>query len=236
MKFHGSPEELKKKIEASGVPGQWPVVSEERIQFRSQRGTVLNWWKSTGTISFQGPETDRQALEAVLNKDAPMAVSSDSQKNKIFIVHGHDATAREQLELILHKLGLDPFILMNTSGDGLTIIEALESQIGKKPSAEFGIVLMTPDDVGYAKRDGEKEAKPRARQNVILEMGMLMSSLTRERVAILVKGFIEVPSDAHGVIYLHFNDHVKEVVPKLADRLRKAGMPITPEQIANASC
>src|SRR6476660_8792065 len=44
-----------------------------------------------------------------------------------------------------------------------------------------------------ARAEGEAQAKPRARQNVILEMGMLLASLTRERVAILQKGFMEHP-------------------------------------------
>jgi predicted nucleotide-binding protein len=96
-------------------------------------------------------------------------------------------------------------------------------------------VLLTPDDVGYAKKDGDKEAKPRARQNVIMEMGMLLSSLTRERVAILQKGFVEHPSDVNGIIYIPFNDHVKEAVPKLASRLQAAGLTISAEKIAHAS-
>jgi predicted nucleotide-binding protein len=99
----------------------------------------------------------------------------------VFVVHGHDPGAREQLELVLHKLGLQPFVLQNTDGGGLTIIESLERMIGKNATSSFGIVLLTPDDMGYAKQDGEAEAKPRARQNVILEMGMLLASLTRER-------------------------------------------------------
>ena len=116
-------------------------------------------------------------------------------------MHGHDATSREQLELVLHKLGLQPFVLQNTDGGGLTIIESLEKMIGKNAASSFGIVLMTPDDVGYSKKDGDAESKPRARQNVIMEMGMLLSSLTRSRVAILQKGFVEHPSDTSDIIY-----------------------------------
>lgn len=156
------------------------------------------------------------------------------QRASIFVVHGHDETAREQLELILHRLGLDPFVLQNTAGMGMTIIEALEQQIGHSPEAEFGIVLMTPDDVGYAKKAGPEAAQPRSRQNVVMEMGMLLASLTRKRVAILVKGHLEQPSDAQGIIYFHFNEHVKEVVPKLVERLRQARFTITPEQISKA--
>src|SRR6202007_1125305 len=37
------------------------------------------------------------------------------------------------------RLGLDPFVLQNTGGGGLTIIEALEQEIGPSPgSARFG--------------------------------------------------------------------------------------------------
>jgi len=42
--------------------------------------------------------------------------------------------------------------------------------------------------MGYAKKDGPEKAEPRARQNVILETGMLLSSLTRARMAIVIKG------------------------------------------------
>jgi predicted nucleotide-binding protein len=153
----------------------------------------------------------------------------------IFVVHGHDHTAKEQLELVLHRLGLEPFVLQDSGCGGKTIIETLEGMIGKEAKSAFGIVLLTPDDMGYSKRDGDKEAKPRARQNVILEMGMLLSSLTRGRVAILQKQFLERPSDLDGVLYIPFNDHVKETVPKLAQRLQESGIPLDVTAIARAS-
>jgi predicted nucleotide-binding protein len=99
---------------------------------------------------------------------------------------------------------------------------------------EFGIVLMTPDDVGYAKAKGSESALPRARQNVVLEMGMLIASLGRERVAILKKGEIEIASDAQGVIYISFDRHVKETVPKLAQRLRGAGFTLDEDRVISA--
>ncbi|MEP2182197.1 nucleotide-binding protein, partial [Roseibium sp.] len=171
------------------------------------------------------------------NQVAPEAPTNpNSASKKVFVVHGHDTVSREQLELVLHKLGLDPFVLANTSGGGLTIIEALETEIGPgSQAARFGIVLMTPDDVGYAKSDGSEKAEPRARQNVVLEMGMLISSLGRGNVAILKKGHLEAPSDANGILYVPYNDHVKEAVPRLADRLRSAGFVLNPENITKAS-
>jgi predicted nucleotide-binding protein len=154
---------------------------------------------------------------------------------KIFVVHGHDQTSREQLELILHKLGLEPFVLANSSGGGLTIIEALEEEIGKEGNSKFGIVLLTPDDLGYSKLEDASKAQPRARQNVVLEMGMLISAVGRRNTVILKKGHLEVPSDANGILYLGYNDHVKETVPRLVDRLKAAGFEIDINKITNAA-
>jgi predicted nucleotide-binding protein len=156
------------------------------------------------------------------------------ERATIFVVHGHDTDAREQLELALRRLGLDPFVLMNSSGGGDTIIEALEKRIGKRYTSDFGIVLFTPDDVGYAKNSPDK-ADARARQNVVLEAGMLVASLTRARVAFIVKGHVEMPSDLHGVIYAHFNTHVREALPKVIARMQEAGISIDAAKIALAT-
>jgi predicted nucleotide-binding protein len=94
---------------------------------------------------------------------------------------------------------------------------------------------LTPDDYGYAKSAGETEKQPRARQNVILEMGMVMAALGRNKMVILKKGALEMPSDAAGILYIEFNDHVREIVPKLAQRLQGAGFNIDPKKIAAAS-
>ena len=160
-----------------------------------------------------------------------------TEGQKIFVVHGHDSNSMEQLELIIHKLGLFPFVLQNTAGGGLTIIEELEKEMGPKTgAAKFGIVLLTPDDMGYAVADGKNSEQPRARQNVVLEMGMLIAAMGRANVAILKKGHIEVPSDAQGILYISFNNHVKETVPKLVDRLTKAGFNLDSSCITAASC
>ena len=48
------------------------------------------------------------------------------------------------------------------------------------------MVLATPDDEGYRK-GRETEKQYRARQNVVLELGLLLATLGRSRVAILLK-------------------------------------------------
>lgn len=51
MKFTGSIEDLKKKLESLG--GNWNEEQANKIVFRNNLG-VLNWFPSTGTLQFQG--------------------------------------------------------------------------------------------------------------------------------------------------------------------------------------
>ena len=247
--FAGPFDELRDMLHRLGYEGEWSDIANGH-QFRARNGAKLNWYPSTGTLQCQGKPSIRARLEEDLEaeirpaattypKTDPSSVSiaeGNGERLRVFVVHGHDVTSREQLELVLHRLELDPFILANSGGDGLTIIEALEAEIGPGPGrCRFGIVLMTLDDVGYAKAAGATAAQPRARQNVVLEMGMLIAAFGRSNVVILKKGHLEVPSDAQGILYLGFNEHVKEIVPKLVDRLRKSGFPVSASAITRAS-
>ena len=253
-KFLGEFGELETRVTALGYAGQWSQDNGKRV-FRSKDGAILNWWPSTGTLQVQGPKTPSIKLKEALSNSLPgiAPVRGDSGSNdadatsdgqspsndptipasgdeskKVFVVYGHDVTACEQLELVLRRLDLDPFVLGNTSGGGLTIIEALEREIvSPSKGNRFGIVLLTPDDMGFRQEDGQK--------NAVMEMGMLIAAFGRPRVAILKKGHVEVPSDASGIIYLHFNNHVREAAPKLCQRLGEAGFELNPDSIAKAS-
>lgn len=234
--FHGTIDELKEAVGACGLAGEWIAnIATNCHSFRGKTGEVLNWWPTKGTLQFQGKNQDafRAALTSSLQGKAPATAVSTAAAAKIFVVHGHDRDARDQLELVLMRLGLTPFILQNSDGESKTIIEALEQNIYRE--AAFGIVLLTPDDFGYSKAAGETEKQPRARQNVILEMGMVMAALGRQKMVIIKKGALEMPSDAGGILYIEFNDHVREIVPKLAQRLQGAGFQIDPRKIAEAS-
>jgi predicted nucleotide-binding protein len=233
---HGTIDELKALVNECNLLGEWSESpTGGNHTFRAKTGEVLNWWPSKGTLQFQGKSQDtfKAAIAAVASKGEIRVTRPAAPATKIFIVHGHDREAREQLELILMKLGLEPFILQNTDSGSRTIVEALEQTIYR--DSALGIVLMTPDDFGYSKSGTEADRKPRARQNVILEMGMVMAALSRERMIILKKGAIEMPSDVAGILYSEFNDHVREVVPKLVQRLQQLGFLIDANRIAAAS-
>ncbi|MCE2578012.1 TIR domain-containing protein [Gluconacetobacter entanii] len=130
-------------------------------------------------------------------QDAP---STSIDLNKIFVVHGRDNGTKETAARFLEQQGLQPVILHEQPSRGMTIPEKLiaNSDVG------FAVVLLTPDDVGKAKTDTEE--MPRARQNVILELGYFVGRLGRDKVCALCKDTIELPSDYVGVAYIEWDD------------------------------
>lgn len=235
-KFNGSLEELKAKLAALDLGGEWESQPNGVFKLRTKDRAGLLWSQTKGTIWFDGPPPAKAALAHkvepfLADGTAPAHAPADGT---IFVVHGRDHDARDQLELVLRRLGLAPFVLQVTGGGGDTLIEALEKMIGKTARSAFGIVLVTPDDLGRLKAEKVEDEKARARQNVIMEMGMLLASLTRKRCAILIKGYVEMPSNMGGVITINFNDHVREAVPKLVQRLQEAGFKLDPTAIGIA--
>jgi predicted nucleotide-binding protein len=62
----------------------------------------------------------------------------------------------------------------------------------------------------------------RARQNVIMEFGYFIGRLGRRKVCCLYKGDIELPSDMHGICYLHFSNSINEVKETIIEELKAA--------------
>lgn len=124
---------------------------------------------------------------------------------KVFIVHGHDHETRDAVEDFVDNWGLTATILDKQSNKGRTIIEKFEDCADE---ASFAIVLLTPDDVGASVND-KAHLKYRARQNVIYECGYFSGSIGRDRVCILYKEGVELPSDIHGVVYVPMDDEGK---------------------------
>ena len=67
--------------------------------------------------------------------------------------------------------------------------------------------------------------RPRARQNVLLELGFFIAKLGREHVCTLAKGDLEIPTDFAGVVWETLDDGGawKTV---LARELKAAGHPV----------
>lgn len=118
---------------------------------------------------------------------------------KVFVVHGHDNQMKEAVARFLERFEFEAIILHEQASGGDTIIEKFE----RNSAVSYAVVLLSPDDLGAAK-DKSSDLQPRARQNVVLELGYFIGKLGRARVCPLVRGPLEVPSDFHGVVYVPF--------------------------------
>ncbi|EGQ9308794.1 nucleotide-binding protein [Vibrio parahaemolyticus] len=121
------------------------------------------------------------------------------KKNKVFIVHGRDNEAKQEIARHIESLGLEAIILHEQASSGMTIIEKIEHYSGE---ADFALVLYTACDKGRGVHENNVQPKLRARQNVVFEHGYLMAKLGRRNVTALVKGDIETPNDISGVVYV----------------------------------
>lgn len=140
---------------------------------------------------------------------------------KVFVVHGRDNEAKESTARFLEKLSLQAVILHEQPSSGRTIIEKFETY---SEDVGFAVVLLTPDDIGGLNAVPHG-LKPRARQNVILELGYFIGRLGRTNVCALHKGGIDLPSDYQGVVYIEMDDHGAWKA-KLAQELVQAKVPI----------
>ena len=112
-----------------------------------------------------------------------------------FIVHGHDNEVKLEVKDLLRSAGVHTIILHEVANLGRTIPEKL---IQESEKAGYAIALLTPDDI----IEGDIV---RARQNVILEIGYFMGKLGKERVTLLLKGNLDIPSDLQGMLYTRYD-------------------------------
>ena len=218
-------DQAREVLEAGGCD----IASESRLpnetgwQLHIEGGAIVNVYDS-GRVLVQGKNKD--AIEKLI-REAPgvgKGVAGRATARNVFVVYGHDRAAREQLESMLRRWRLEPLILDQLPSEGQTVIEKLERV---QNMANFAVVLATPDDEGH--RAGHSDEKSyRARQNVVLELGMMLSVLGRRRVAILLKNQedMERPSDIQGLLYIPFKDRVDEARVQLAQEMHAAGLRI----------
>jgi predicted nucleotide-binding protein len=154
--------------------------------------TLLGQAISTLQDEIADQEQDDGAAPPVAAVAAP-----ELDLSKVFIVHGHDRASKAEVAGFIRKLGFEPIILHERPNKGRALITKFREEAA---GAGFAVVLMTPDDLGKA--ETAVDLKPRARQNVVFELGFFIGKLGPDRVAALIEGDIEIPSDFDGVVYI----------------------------------
>lgn len=146
---------------------------------------------------FQGPPqgVQRAPQQSVTPRAAPTQT--------IFIVHGHDSAGYRYriAKVISDYTNAQATILHDQPNAGRTIIEKFEEHAGR---AAYAIALFTADDRGGPP---STDPRPRARQNVIFELGFFFGRLGRHRTAVLIQPDVERPSDIDGLVYISLDQH-----------------------------
>ena len=191
----------------------------------------LRWYQNAMSFSINSLESIRDQLElydepsemlqAISGNEGVSDTPQSTFGDEVFIVHGHDDEAKETVARFVENFGIEATILHEQANRGQTIPEKFEEHASE---AGFAIILLTPDDVG-ASKDKIKDLKPRARQNVVLELGYFWGRLGRGRVCVLHKGGVELPSDMQGLLYVPMNSPDEWQLP-LAREMKQAGLPI----------
>jgi predicted nucleotide-binding protein len=230
-----------------GIYGQWQLVTKNVLEkaFGTNSPNVTNfegvgrvflytnamdeaWWARhrRETLETQLPrleglaeliETEMQ-LRAGAIADLP-SVEPVAPSHRIFLVHGHNEAALNEVARFLERLRQDVVVLRELPNQGRTIIEKFEEHA----NVGFAVVLLTGDDHGATSSSNELQL--RARQNVIFELGYFIARLGRARVCALYQSGVEWPSDYSGVLY-HELDSRGSWRLELARELKAAGLPV----------
>ncbi len=171
-------------------------------------------------------ETAYEVLEEDTFNELLTAETSASRNfnNDVFIVHGHDDKSKNELDIILKEMGLNPIILHREADLGQTIIEKFE----KHSNVGYAFILLTPDEISYLTsqdnvEDDKRIKEHRARPNVIFEFGYFVGKLGRARVCCLYTGNVTLPSDINGFLYKQFNHSIEEVAYSISKELKASG-------------
>jgi len=175
---------------------------------------------SSPDISESYPETWSTKIAVDESKVGVEDRESDARTpNRVFIVHGQNEIARSAVVSALTEVGLEGIVLHEQPNMGRHLLTKF---IEEAELVTFAIVLMTDDDVGGLQG---ADLAPRARQNVILELGYFLSHLGQQRVCALITPGLDTPSDFDGIVYIRMDDagHWKA---ELLRELGAAWMPL----------
>ena len=183
------------------------------------------WWENRRAENLKTQLSRLEGLmevlrtEAQLTRGEPPTAGLEPSGHRIFLVHGHDDGLLHEVARFCERLRQQVLILREQPDRGRTIIEKFEQYA----DVGFAIIMLTADDSGCAAGSGSP--RPRARQNVVLELGYFLGRLGRSRVCALHKDGVEIPSDYSGILYVAVDQHGAWRL-SLARELKAAGFPV----------
>ncbi|MCL6272288.1 nucleotide-binding protein [Sansalvadorimonas sp. 2012CJ34-2] len=183
------------------IKTKYGTYAERRTYLSEEFAPVCNYLEFGENLAPKPvePKPKFPVQQPITQSPQPVFVTPKPKKDKVFIVHGRDNEAKQEVARFIESVGLIPIILHEQASGGKTIIEKIEHY---SDEAGYAVVLYTACDHGRGIHETKIHPKQRARQNVVFEHGYLMAKLGRENVCALVKGDIETPNDISGVVYV----------------------------------
>jgi predicted nucleotide-binding protein len=140
----------------------------------------------------------------------------------VFVVSGEaNEPTSEVAQLIERLAGRPPVVLRGQPDGGRAIIDAFTGHL----HPAIVVVMLTGDDEGRTRGTDDHRLQPRARQNVVYEMGWFHGKLGRRSVITLIEDEIEAPTDATDVSDIRL-DAEGTWRDQLGQQLRSAGLDI----------
>lgn len=141
---------------------------------------------------------------------------------KIFVIHGRNLKIKARIINILKGFVIEPVVLSGEPVMGASIFD----ELNKYSDVDFAIALFTGDDQGREVFTVDGKVIPagkrsrwrlRARQNVVLETGLLSARIGKEHVRIFLEEGVELPSDLSGIRYISLKENDRQI----SDRLKQ---------------
>lgn len=158
------------------------------------------------------------------------ALERRPKPRRVFVVHGRAVSERDSVARLIETFGYEAVILDEKASEGKNILKKFRdfSDVG------FAVVLLTGDDLGGLAADTDSTYKPRARQNVILELGFFLAKFGDARVCCLRADGVDVPSDYLGIGYVPL-DAAGAWKLRLANELQAAGFDIDLNKLSSVN-
>ncbi len=160
--------------------------------------------KSSGTTDFEGRGYIEVSHLLTLLRDITyiFEVRSNSRvgevieekPQRIFISHGKSKDWHSVQAFIEKDLKIETLELAQEPSKGRSVLQKL---VDESNNCSFAVIVMTGDD--EIKGDA-----PRARENVMHEIGFFQGKFGLENVCILYEEGTNIPSNIHGLVYVPF--------------------------------
>jgi predicted nucleotide-binding protein len=189
------------------------------------KGFGYNYHAASATSAAE-PQTGDQPSD----QTSGQAPAGHDRSRSVFVVHGRDEEVRQAMFELLRRLDLRPLEweeLVRATGKPSPFLG--EVVMNAPAQAQAALVLLTPDDVaklhphllGNRERDDETQLTGQPRQNVLIELGMVLMAYP-ERTVIVEVGRLRHVADTAGINVIRF-DGTEDSLAKIAARLKLAG-------------